>query len=276
MSQQLVERQIVESIDIAAPPERVFPALTEAEELLAWWSEPASYPATHWEMDARRGGKWLSRWRSLADGTEFELGGEVLECRPLHLLVVSWWDERYPGLEHTTVEYTIDRLPDGGSRVRVTHSGFEGVRPDFDDYSAGWSTVTAKLRAHAEATEAADPHVRFTANGDVTIEVPDLEPAEEFYAGTLGLHVRARREKYLEIDAGAFTLWVKCTKTQCRPFIPSFDVADAAKARAVLEAAGCRIVKESEEGQGFYFEDPYGFVVDVRATPSTAPGGSQS
>jgi hypothetical protein len=47
----------------------------------------------------------------LAKGNEYELGGDVLEVRAPHLLVVSWWDERYPGLEHTIVRYEIERLP---------------------------------------------------------------------------------------------------------------------------------------------------------------------
>jgi hypothetical protein len=46
-----------------------------------------------------------------------------------------------------------------------------------------------------------------------------------------------------------------------RSFIPSFDVPDAAKARAALEDAGCRVVR-AEEG-GFYFEDPFGFTIDI-------------
>ncbi|MFN2563685.1 MAG: SRPBCC domain-containing protein [Gemmatimonadaceae bacterium] len=264
MSHQVTaERQIVTSIDIAAPPERVFRALTEPAELLAWWGDPTTYPAIHWEMDLRCGGKWLSRWKNVAEGTEFELGGEVLDLRAPHLLVVSWWDERYGGLEHTTVQYEIERLPSGGSRLRVTHSGFDGVRPDFDDYNGGWPTVAARLHAHVEAAEAADPHVRFTSNRDVAVEVSDLAPAEEFYAGTLGFQVRSRGETYLELDTGAFTLWVNCTSGPRRSFIPSLDVHDAARARAVLEAAGCRIVREAEAGRGFYFEDPFGFVMDV-------------
>jgi uncharacterized protein YndB with AHSA1/START domain len=260
---QAAERQIVESIEIAAAPECVFRALTEPQALLAWWGDPASYPATYWEMDLRCGGKWLSRWKNLADGTEFELGGEVLDVRGPHLLVVSWWDERYPGLEHTTVRYEVERLPNGGSRVCVTHSGFEGARPDFDDYSGGWATVLSSLRRHAEAEEAARPHVQFTSNRDLAIEVADLAPAEAFYAGTLGFHVRSRGDDFLELDTGELTLWVNCTGGPRRSFIPSLDVRDAAKARAALEAAGCRIVRESADGRGFYFEDPFGFVVDV-------------
>jgi hypothetical protein len=75
----------------------------------------------------------------------------VLEVRAPQLLVVSWWDGRYPGVERTTVRYEIDGLPNGGSRVRVTHSGFEGARPDFDDYNGGWSMVLSSLRRHTEA-----------------------------------------------------------------------------------------------------------------------------
>lgn len=147
--QETTERRIVESIDIAASPECVFRALTEPEALLAWWGDPASYPATHWEMDLRPGGRWLSRWKDLAGGTEFALGGEVLEVRAPHLLVVSWWDDRYPGLELTTVRYEIEALRTG-SRVRVIHSGFEGTRADYDDYNGGWAMVLSSLRRYAE------------------------------------------------------------------------------------------------------------------------------
>ena len=229
-----------------------------------WWGDPTAYPSTHWEMDVRCGGKWLSRWKNRADGSEFEIGGEVQDVQAPYLLVVSWWDERYPGLEHTTVRYDIERLAGGGSRLRVTHSGFEGVRPDFDDYSGGgWASVVTKLRAHVEAEEAANPRVRFTSNRDVAIEVPDLEPAEAFYAGTLGFSVRSRGDKYLELNTGAFTLWVHCVRGPRRSFIPSLDVRDLAKARECVEKAGCRIVQEAPDGRGFYFEDPYGFVMDV-------------
>jgi hypothetical protein len=31
----------------------------------------------------------------------------------------------------------------------------------------------------------------------------------------------------------------------------------------MLEAAGCRIVRDSTERRGFYLEDPFGFMIDV-------------
>jgi hypothetical protein len=179
-------------------------------------------------------------------------------------------------------EWLVDPLEDGeevaGVDAHDDTGGLDGVRDRGGVCgSCVHGTSAAKccgLRADTNlpglagwidepAEEAAHPHVRFTSNRDVAIEVVDLAPAEAFYAGTLGFHVRSRGEQHLEIDTGAFTLWVNCTGGPRRSFIPSLDVPDAAPARAMLEAAGCRIVRESAEGRGFYFEDPFGFVVDV-------------
>lgn len=247
-------REIVERVEIAATAARVFKALTNPTELLAWWGDRATYPSTHWELDLRVGGKWLSRWRG-PDGAAFALGGEVVELAPPHLLVVTWWDERYTGLPPTTVRYEIAETRNGVI-VTVSHAGFDESRPDFDDYQGGWSTVMRKLRAH---TQSRSP---FHANHDVAIEVEDLVAAEAFYAGTLGFSIRSRSSEALELDAGSFLLWVNRARAR-RSFVPSLDVANVRAARAALEEAGCRIVRESPDGSGFYFEDPFGFVIDV-------------
>jgi len=250
-------REIVERIDIAASASRVFQALTSPTELLAWWGDRQTFPSTHWALDLRVGGKWLSRWRA-PDGSSFALGGEILELRPPHCLVYSWWDERYPGLPLTTVRYDIEER-EGGVTVTVTHSGFDAVRPDYDDYHGGWPTVARKLRAHAESREV------FRANRDLAIEVEDLVAAEAFYAGTLGFALRSRSATQLELDAGSFSLWVNRSSTGRLPFIPSLDATDLRAARRALEEAGCRILRESPDGAGFDFEDPFGFVIDVMA-----------
>ena len=46
---------IVAEIHIAAPPERVFQALTDERELTRWFTDP-SCPVKLWQMDARPGG----------------------------------------------------------------------------------------------------------------------------------------------------------------------------------------------------------------------------
>ena len=248
-------RRIVEQIEIAAAPSRVFQALTEPAQLLAWWGDRRACPSTHWELDPRVGGTWLSRWRA-PDGACFALGGEVIAIDPPRLLAYTWWDERYPHLPLTTVRYELTKTANG-TLVRMTHDGFDDLRADFDDYNGGWSEVMRHLRAHAES---AGP---FRANRDVAIEVENLVDAEAFYGGTLGFSVRSRSDDHLELDAGSFRLWVNraASSDARRSFIPSLDVPDVSRARAALEAVGCRIVRGGE--RGFYFEDPFGFTIDV-------------
>ena len=48
---------IVSEIDIAAPPERVFRALTDAAQQMQWWNNDVCKVSV-FEMDARVGGKW--------------------------------------------------------------------------------------------------------------------------------------------------------------------------------------------------------------------------
>ena len=248
-------RRIVEEIEIAAPPARVFAALTDPVQLLAWWGDRHTFPSTHWELDARVGGRWLSRWRG-PDGATFALGGEVLEIDPPRLLAYSWWDERYPGLPHTTVRYELTATATS-TLVTLTHDGFDSDRADFDDYNGGWSIVMSSLRAHSESAGA------FRANRDIAIEVENLADAEAFYGGTLGFSIRSRSADQLELDAGSFTLWVNrvASRDGRRSFIPSLDVPSAVKARAALEDAGCRVVRHGTHG--FYVEDPFGFTIDI-------------
>lgn len=250
-----VTRSIREQIEIAAPLERVFQALTDPAQLLGWWGDRRSFRSTHWEIDPRVGGKWLSRWEG-PDGARFALGGEVLEIEPPRVLAYTWWDERYPGLPQTTVRYELTPTP-MGTLVTMTHEGFDDVRADFNDYNGGWSTVMRSLRAHAESGRP------FRANNDVAIEVESLVDAEAFYAGTLGFSIRSRSADQLELDAGAFRLWVNRVSSlgARRSFIPSLDAPNAAKARVALEEAGCRVVRDGD--YGFYFEDPFGFTIDV-------------
>jgi len=143
-------RTIREEIDIAAPPARVFACLTSPRELLQWWTT-VDCPSTHWEFDARPGGRWLSRWR-MPDGHEFELGGEIVDIRPPELIELTWRDERYPNLPVTRVRYELIAIP-GGCRLRLLHHGFDDTRPDFDDYNGGWPGVFGKLRAHVSGID---------------------------------------------------------------------------------------------------------------------------
>ncbi|MEO8452556.1 MAG: SRPBCC domain-containing protein [Gemmatimonadota bacterium] len=253
-----MSREIVEVVEIDTPPERVFAALTTPGELIQWWTDPALCVSTKWEMDLRVGGVWSSRWRWTANGDEFSLGGEVVALEPPRLLVYSWRDGRYPNLAPTTVRYEIEARP-GGARIRMTHSGFDPVRADFDDYNGGWSGVFKKLARHLAG--------EFQSNRDVAIEVGDLGAAERFYSGVLGFPVVSRSDRHLALETGAFCLWIN-QAVEPQSFVPSLVVSDADRARKRLVEAGCTVVRQQAGSRGFWFRDPFGYVVDVIERPS--------
>src|ERR1700746_763702 len=84
---------IVSEIEIAAPAERVFKALSDAGELQRWFRSPEC-PTKFWKMDARVGGHYLypTPKRSIVVNENIYLGweGEILECHPPRLLVYTW------------------------------------------------------------------------------------------------------------------------------------------------------------------------------------------
>src|SRR6185295_9815169 len=76
-------------IFIAAPPERVFRAITDPKQMPQWWGQQGLYRITGWTVDLRPGGKWSSVGVG-ADGTSFRVDGEYLEVDPPRLLVHTW------------------------------------------------------------------------------------------------------------------------------------------------------------------------------------------
>ena len=47
-------------VQIAAPRERVFRALTDPAQLMQWWGQKGMYHHTRWTADLRPGGAWRS------------------------------------------------------------------------------------------------------------------------------------------------------------------------------------------------------------------------
>jgi uncharacterized protein YndB with AHSA1/START domain len=79
---------IISEIDIAAPPERVFKAISDAAEIRRRSPELSVY-----EMDPRVGGKWRLEMRPPQPYHGFSVihhGGEILEFDPPRLLIYTW------------------------------------------------------------------------------------------------------------------------------------------------------------------------------------------
>src|SRR5262245_6287476 len=130
----LTEGLILASVEIAAPPERVFRALT-SKEIVDWWVRTGVFNTTEWTGDVRVGGRW--RASGTVRGQPYVLEGEYLEVDPPHKLVHTWHRAGTPGAP-TTVTYLLERL-DGGTRITLRHAGFTS-RESCTGACIGWET----------------------------------------------------------------------------------------------------------------------------------------
>ena len=130
---------------IAARPSIVFEALTTAEGIATWWG-PDDLPVTVAEIDARVGGAFRVRFRTL-DGLEHEACGECLEVDPPTRLVISWRfasggePEELGRISRVSFEL---RQIEGGVELTLTHAD---LRNDISaaSHGRGWTGSLAKL-----------------------------------------------------------------------------------------------------------------------------------
>ena len=138
---------VVAEVFIAAPPERVFQAITDPKQMPLWWGQQGLYRVTDWKAELRPGGKWQSDGVG-ADGTSFRVEGEYLEVDPPRLLVHTWIAS-YSGAMKTVVRWELSATK-AGSRVKVTHSGLAVQPIARKDYVGGWPGLLELLRKYCE------------------------------------------------------------------------------------------------------------------------------
>lgn len=133
---------IAESIEIAAPPERVFRAYVE--DVDTWWPRRGTYrysfappdtaPASiHFEPGT--GGRFLEVF---ADGSEYEIG-RIMRWEPPHRLTYSWKAPDWT--RESTVDVRFIALSGGGTRVEVTHTDLDARLED--GYAIGLTEILA-------------------------------------------------------------------------------------------------------------------------------------
>jgi len=156
---------VVAEIFIAAPPARVFQAISDPSQLPRWWGQTGLYNVTKSTMDLRPGGKWRSDGVG-ADGHSFFVEGEYLEVDPPRLLVHTWFGSFHP--QRTTVRWELEPQsihglhPNGpkksgtGTLVRVRHHGFAGDMAGLTSHGDGWKRVLAWLEGFVERGETVD------------------------------------------------------------------------------------------------------------------------
>ena len=106
----VTEATVFASVDIEAPIERVFAALTVGEELVRWWGSDDTYRTTEWVADLRVGGHWRAAGRG-ADGAPFSVEGDFLAVEPPSKIVQTWKPEWDGG--HVTISPIASRPSKG-------------------------------------------------------------------------------------------------------------------------------------------------------------------
>ena len=145
---------IVSEIDVAAPPERVFKALSNEGELKRWFTGPEC-PVKFWKMDARLGGKYsyeTQKGEIVVNGvSEFECHGEIVEFDPPRVLAYTWIGNWHDDLLRSTVVRWELTKKGTGTHVKVTHSGLADSPVARKDYAGGWPGVVEMLKKFVEA-----------------------------------------------------------------------------------------------------------------------------
>jgi uncharacterized protein YndB with AHSA1/START domain len=123
------------SVDIAAPPEAVYPYFTRAEAIVTWMGDYAV-------LDAVPGGTFS------LDINGVPVRGRYLELDPPHRLLISWGHAGSsvfpPG--SSTLEITLTAIPDG-TRVSIEH---RDLPPDHaTGYGSGWLHFLGRLTVAA-------------------------------------------------------------------------------------------------------------------------------
>jgi uncharacterized protein YndB with AHSA1/START domain len=141
---------VLASVDIAAPPERVWRALM-TDECERWWGAPSVYAIESWNADVRAGGKWSLVIR-LPDGTGLPASGEFIEATPSKIVQTRRYDWDHPTLgRHVTKVATQLAAIDGGTHVTVRHEDFgagENAHAAAVEHAGGWERLLVWLAAY--------------------------------------------------------------------------------------------------------------------------------
>ncbi len=144
MAEDRIEREVV----VAAPRERVWEIITQAEHVGKWFGESA-------EVDLRPGGTIVLRWEKY--GTMYATIEKIDEP---HYFSYRWMPgilDKKPSNENSTlVEFTLTSQGEQ-TRLRVVETGFSRLQMNeseraeqFKDNTEGWASELAELQQYVE------------------------------------------------------------------------------------------------------------------------------
>jgi uncharacterized protein YndB with AHSA1/START domain len=145
--------RIDRSIELNAPPERVWRALTNAEELSAWFQVTIEGPIVQGTE------VWMTSVHAQHAGQRFRV--RIAELTPPHRVVWEWHPgEVDPAVDYareprTTVTFSLE-ASGRGTRLSVSETGFDAISlarraKVYSDNTQGWAEVLVWLKQYVEA-----------------------------------------------------------------------------------------------------------------------------
>ena len=145
--------QIEKTIDIQAPPERVWRALTDPGELSAWFKVTIEGTIAPGEE------VWMTSQHAGYVGQRFRV--RIAEMTPPRRFAWQWHPGEvdsavdYSREPMTTVTFELEPTPDG-TRLNVSESGFEAIdltrrAKVYGDNNQGWMEVLGWLQTYVQA-----------------------------------------------------------------------------------------------------------------------------
>ena len=130
------------TLELAAPPERVYPALTEAPLLCRWLCDDC-------ESEPRANGRLIMRWRRPGSGAPFE--ARWVEFSPPARAAFQGGNSSYPNGDAGTVWFSL--VPDGpATRLEIRHEWPRGDGYDapVESWRSAWPRALERLKQHVE------------------------------------------------------------------------------------------------------------------------------
>jgi uncharacterized protein YndB with AHSA1/START domain len=133
--------EIKQSYTINAPADRVFRALTDADEITRWFASSA-------KSDAKTGGRFAYDYVFADTSRNHSVEGEYRDLTPGETVAYSWpaGHAKHP----TEVVYTL--TPKGGAtELTLVHSGWKADALDsMKEHEMGWGFFLSNLKSYLE------------------------------------------------------------------------------------------------------------------------------
>lgn len=132
---------------VPAPPADVFRALTDPQQMSAWWGKTAKTKLTSCDMDVRHDGSFRLAIQAAA-GPEVVVSGVYTEVDPPYRLAFTWTSANYAdAVADSRVMIELLDLKDGTTRAVVTQQDLPAPSV-VHVYSAGWHDMLQDLSLH--------------------------------------------------------------------------------------------------------------------------------